>query len=129
MPKTVAERLKERCCPNCGGSPQRTSVKGPRPTFCKTLERDCKKEMNNRLIVEGRAVIGFLKAWRIDRGSGEIATKSFAQAVETLDLFNAQDLKAGRPRADVYAATLLGSGTRYFDRQRPPRAKKEKAGA
>jgi hypothetical protein len=74
---------------------------------------------NNRLLVEGRAIIGFAKAWRIDRGSGEIAQQSLAQLCEIVDLFNAQDLELKRPRADLYAATMLAEGTRYFDRQRP----------
>jgi endogenous inhibitor of DNA gyrase (YacG/DUF329 family) len=121
---TVIERLRERVCPNCGAKPERKSAKGPRPTFC---TKECKRAHNNRLLVEGRAVIGFLKAWRIDRGSGEIAQKSFAQVCEITDLFNARDLEAGRPRADIYAATVLVEGTRYFDRQRPAKGKKEKA--
>lgn len=117
---TIRERLRERVCPNCGGKPERKSAKGPPPTFC---SKECKRDMNNRLIVEGRAVIGYLKGWRIDRGSGEIAQKSLAQVCEIVDLFNAQDLAANRPRADLYAATLLADGTKYFDRQRPSRKK------
>lgn len=113
---TVLERLRDRVCPNCGAIPVRKSAKGPAPTFCSKV---CKREHNNRLLVEGRAVIGFLKAWRIDRGSGEIAQQSFAQVCEIVDLLNAQDKDAGRPRADLYAATMLVEGTRYFDRQRP----------
>lgn len=116
---TIRERLKARICPNCGAAVARKNAKGPAPTFC---GKECKRAMNNRLTVEGRAVVGFLKAWRIDRGSGEIAQGCFAQAVEIIDLFNSQDHKAGRPRADFYGATLLASGTRYFDRQRPAKA-------
>lgn len=118
---TVQERLKDRVCPNCGAIPVRKSPKGPRPTFC---SKECKRAHNNRLLVEGRAVIGFLKAWRIDRGSGEIAQRSFAQVCEIVDLFNAQDNEKGRPRADLYAATMLVEGTRYFDRQRPSKSEK-----
>lgn len=118
---TIRERLRDRVCPNCGRTPERKSAKGPPPTFC---SKQCKRDHNNRLLVEGRAVIGFVKAWRIDRGQGEIAQKSLAQVCEIADLFNAQDLAAGRPRADLYAATMLAEGTRYFDRQRPPKAKK-----
>lgn len=118
---TIQERLRERVCPNCGGTPERKSTKGPPPTFC---TKTCKREHNNRLLVEGRAVIGFLKAWRIDRGTGEIAQQSFAQVCEIVDHFNAQDLKLERPRADLYAATLLADRTRYFDRQRPAKTKK-----
>jgi endogenous inhibitor of DNA gyrase (YacG/DUF329 family) len=122
-PASISDRLKERVCPNCGGKPERRSAKGPPPTFC---SRQCKRSHNNRLLVEGRAVIGFLKAWRIDRGCGEIAQKSFAQVCEIVDLFNARDREAGIPRSDIYAATLLIEKTRYFDRQRPAKGKKEK---
>lgn len=113
---TIQERLKDRVCPNCGKVPVRKSPQGPRPTFC---DKICKRSHNNRLLVEGRKVIGFLKAWRIDRGSGEIAQKSFAQVCEIVDLLNSRDNDAGRPRADLYAATLLNDGTRVFDRERP----------
>jgi hypothetical protein len=113
---TIRERLRERICPNCGNPVARRSAKGPAPTFC---GRDtCKREMNNRLMGEGLTVIGLLKAWRVDRGSGEIAQGCFAQAIEALDNFNQQDREAGRPRADYYGATLLAKGTRYVDRQR-----------
>lgn len=120
---SVADRLKERVCPNCGADAVRKSAKGPRPTFC---SKECKRAHNNRLLVEGRAVIGFLKAWRVDRGTGEIAQKSFAQVCEITDLFNAQDNALGRPRSDYYGACLLADGTKYFDRQRP--AKKQREG-
>lgn len=117
---TVAERLKDRVCPNCGRPAERKSAKGPRPTFC---SKECKRSHNNRLLVEGRAVIGFLKAWRVDRGVGEIAQKSFAQVCEITDLFNAQDNTLGRVRPDYYGACLLSGETRYLDRQRPRKEK------
>lgn len=119
---TIKERLRDRVCPNCGRKVERKSAKGPPPTFC---SKECKRSHNNRLLVEGRAVIGFLKAWRVDRGVGEIAQKSFAQVCEITDLFNAQDNALGRVRPDYYGATLLSDGSRYFDRQRPARVKKE----
>lgn len=112
---TIKERIRERLCPNCGGPVVRSSPKGPPPTFC---SKTCKRAMNNRLLVEGAAMAAFVKAWRIDRGSGEIAQKSLAQLCEIADHFNAEDLRFKRPRADLYAATLLATGTRYFDRQR-----------
>lgn len=62
-------------------------------------------------------MISFLKAWRVDRGSGEIAKGAFAEAIRILDQFNGQDKDAGRPRADLYAAKLLATGTNFFDRQ------------
>ncbi len=120
---SISERIKERVCPNCGASVLRKHLKGPSPTFC---SKACKTEMNNRLTVEGRAVIAFLKAWRINRGSGPIAQASFQQAVETIDYFNQRDAKMGRPRADYHAASILKEGTKYIDRQRGPRWPKAK---
>lgn len=118
---TIAERARERVCPNCGGPVVRRSAKGPAPTFCSP---ECKKAHGNRAIVEGRAVIAFLKAWRIDRAQGEIAQGAFAQVCQIVDQFNAQDLAyrgpngETRPRADLYAAKLLVDGSMFFDRQR-----------
>jgi endogenous inhibitor of DNA gyrase (YacG/DUF329 family) len=111
---TIKDRAADKTCPECGGLVVRKSARGPFPTFC---SQECKKAHSNRHIVEGRAVIAFLKAWRIDRAQGEIAQKSFAEICTIVDQFNAQDLKAGRPRADLYAAKLLATQTTYFDRQ------------
>lgn len=113
---SVSERAGQAICPECGGKVERRSPKGPFPTFC-TLE--CKKAHSNRSMVEGRAVIAFLKAWRIDRASGPIAQGSFQQVCSIVDMFNDQDRKAGRPRADLYAAKLLNDGFLYMDRKRP----------
>lgn len=115
----IRDRAREMICPNCGGPVVRRSPRGPMPTFC---GHECKVAMQNRLTVEGRALAHFAKAWRIDRGGGEIAQASFAQMVEIIDRFNAQDLEAGRPRADLYASKLLAEGTRYIDRRRGPLA-------
>lgn len=115
---TIAERARERICPECGGEVTRRDPRGPFPTFCDAQGRGvCKKIHANRHIVEGRAVIAFLKAWRIDRAQGEIAQKAFAEVCAITDQFNAADLAAKKPRADLYAAKLLRDGTRYFDRQ------------
>jgi hypothetical protein len=115
---TIRQRAGERVCPNCGGPVVRTSARGPMPTFCDAKGKGvCKKEHANRHIVEGRAVIAFLKAWRIDRAQGEIAQRSFEQICRITDQFNAQDRDAGRPRADLYAAKVLADGTQFFDRQ------------
>lgn len=111
---TVQERARERVCPECGHEVVRRSARGPMPTFC---SNGCKKDHANRALVEGRAVIAFAKAWRVDRGSGAIAKGSLAQLCAILDQFNAQDLEAGRPRADLYAAKLLRDGTIFRDRQ------------
>jgi len=119
---TLRERASQRVCPNCGGEPQRKSPKGPVPTYC---DDKCKVQMNNRLTAEGRTLAGLLKAWRIDRGQGEIAQRAFSQICEITDGFNAVDLAAGRPRADLYAAKLMADGSRYLDRQRQPVHSKE----
>ena len=106
---SISERVRERVCPNCGGPVVRRNAKGPPPTFCDAKGSGvCKREMNNRLTVEGRALIHFVKAWRIDRGSGEIAQRSLHQLCEIADQFNAGDLEAGRPLT-TYSRTCEGS--------------------
>jgi len=115
---TIAERARERICPNCGGPAERRNAKGPAPTFCDAKGKGvCKKEHSARKLAEGYAMAAWVKAWRIDRGTGEIAKGSLAQLCEIAGLFNAQDLEAGRPRADLYAAKLLAEQTRYLDRR------------
>lgn len=122
---SISERARDMICPNCGGPVARRNAKGPVPTFCDAQGPGvCKKSHANRHIVEGRAVIALLKAWRVDRGSGPIAQAAFAQACQIIDQFNAQDrAHAGpngesRPRADLYAAKLLVDGSMFADRQR-----------
>lgn len=110
----IGTRAADMICPNCGGEVVRRSNRGPRPTFCSPK---CKRDFGNRLIVEGRAVIAYLKAWRIDRGQGNIAKASFGEICSIVDSFNAADREAGRPRADLYAAKLLDTGYLYMDRQ------------
>lgn len=121
---TIAQRAREAVCPNCSGPVVRRSTRGPMPTFCDAKGAGvCKKEHANRHIVEGRAVIAFLKAWRVDRAQGEIAQAAFAEANRILDQFNAQDREAGRPRADLYAAKMLADGTQFVDRQHQAQAR------
>lgn len=116
---SIAERARQPICPNCGGSVERRSPKGPFPTFCDSRGAGvCKREHSNRHLVEGRAIIGLLKGWRIDRGSGEIAQRAFAQICQIADQFNAQDAEVNRPRADLYAAKLMANCSLYMDRQR-----------
>lgn len=111
---TISERARVRVCPECGGEVVRRSARGPMPTFCSV---ECKKAHGNRHMVEGRAVIALLKAWRVDRAQGDIAKAAFAEVNRILDQFNAQDREGGRPRADLYAAKLLAGGTQFQDRQ------------
>lgn len=112
---SIAERARLKVCPECGGPVERRSKLGPVPTFCSP---EHKKAFGNRQLVEGRAVIGLLKAWRIERGSGPIASASLAQVCTILDGFNADDREVGRPRADIYAAKVLVDGSIYADRRR-----------
>lgn len=122
---TVAERAREKVCPNCGGPVVRRSARGPMPTFCDAKGPGaCKREHGNRALVEGRALVAFVKAWRIDRAQGEIARGAFEQICRIADQFNAEDRTAGRPRADLYAAKLLADGTQFFDRQHQVNAAK-----
>lgn len=112
---TLADRARVNLCPNCGAVPERKSTRGPAPTFC---SKECKVDHQNRHIVEGRALAALIKAWRIDRGTGEIAQAAFAQVCAIADQFNAADHAAGRPRADLYAAKMLADGSTFFDRQK-----------
>jgi endogenous inhibitor of DNA gyrase (YacG/DUF329 family) len=121
---TARERARQAICPNCGGEVVRRSARGPMPTFCSTA---CRVDHNNRHIVEGRAVVALLKAWRIDRGTGEIAQLAFAESCRILDQFNSQDRDAQRPRADLYAAKLLADGSMFTDRQHAANAKRARA--
>lgn len=119
---SIKDRAAEQICPNCGGMVQRRNARGPLPKFCDARgPHVCKREFETRAIVEGRALAPLLKAWRVDRGQGEIAQRAFSQACQILDQFNAQDHTAKRPRADLYAAKLMVDASLYGDRQRGPR--------
>ena len=104
---SIRERAADRLCPNCGApSPARRSPKGAAPLYC---DDACKRALNNRNLRDGAALVPLLKAWRIDRGSGEIAQEAFKRLCSIIDELNGEDAKAGRPRADYHAATLLAS--------------------
>lgn len=111
---SIAARAADKICPECGGPVVRRSPRGPFPTFCCD---EHKKAHSNRHIVEGRAVIALLKAWRIDRATGPIAKEAFSQICTIVDSFNAADREAGRPRADLYAAKLMRDGSLFIDRK------------
>lgn len=101
---TIGERARQHLCPECGASVERAFKTGRRPVFCSP---EHKRSHNTRALVDGRAVIAYIKAWRIDRGSGPIAKESFARICAIVDSMNEEDRKAGRARADLYAAILL----------------------
>lgn len=121
---SIEERAAERICPNCAGPVVRRDPRGPFPKFCGPA---CKRDHGNRGLVEGRAVVAFLKAWRADRGGGEVARGAFLQVCRITDQFNAQDRVAGRPHPSIYAAKLLADGTQFFDRQHQANAARARA--
>ncbi len=112
---TISERARVMICPECGGPVVRKSPKGPSPTYC---SYEHKVAHQNRRISRGVGLAGLVQAWRIDRGSGEIAKAAFAQICAMADQFNAEDAAAGRPRADLFASKVLRGGSMFFDRQR-----------
>lgn len=112
---TLRERARDMICPECKGPVVRKSPRGPMPTFCCAEHRTA---FNNRALQEGAAIVALVKAWRIDRGSGEIAKESLRQLCTIADDFNARDLAEGRARADLYAAKLMNDGRLYIDRRR-----------
>jgi hypothetical protein len=111
----IEVRAREAICPECGTKVERRSPRGPMPTFCGDV---CKRTRSNRRLVRGSAVIELLQAWRIERGSGPIAQRAFAELCSIADLYNAEDRDAGRPRADLMAAKILANGSLFIDRAR-----------
>lgn len=114
--RTMPEALRDNRCPECGAPVERRSPRGPAPIFCNQQHKDA---FGNRMKRRGGAMLPLILAWRIDRGSGEIAKKAFSEICSMADLFNEIDRKAGRPRADFYAAKLMRGGARYIDRMKP----------
>ncbi len=120
---SIRDRASDGICPNCGKpSAERRSNRGPAPIYC---SRECKREMNNRNLRDGLALVPYLKAWRIDRGSGEIAQTSFQRICAITDDLNEDDRRHNRPRADYHAATLLVSNAPRVDELRYGRRKVE----
>lgn len=120
---TIQQKAAENACPNCGKAlPARPAGMRGRPgIFCPAAAGEtksaCKLAHEKRRASEGAAAIAMLKAWRIDRGSGEIAQEAFRQLCTIIDTFNADDKAAGRPRADLFAAKLMADGRLYMDRK------------
>ncbi|MFL6864086.1 MAG: hypothetical protein ACJ8DZ_13915 [Allosphingosinicella sp.] len=130
---TPSEIARQPICTECGGPlpPRPEKAKGPPRLYCTVA---CKKARNARRLVRGSAVIEWAQAWRRNRAQGPLAQAAFAEMNTILDQFNAEDLQANRPPADLAAARMLmGPFERYFDRQRrsPERERKaaEKAAA
>lgn len=112
---SIKDRARDPICPNCGAAVERKSKFGPPPTYC---NGNCRLELHRRLAREGAAIAAYAKGWRIDRGSGEIASNSFSELCHLIDRFNAADRRAERPRADLLAAKMLDDPRRYVDRKR-----------
>lgn len=125
---SIRDRAAQRLCPNCGKpSPERISNRGPAPIYCR--DTDCKRQMNNRNLADGLALVPYVKAWRIDRGTGEIAQTAFARLCKIADDLNEADRRNNRPRADYYAATLIASQAATVDELRYGRRKVEEGRA
>lgn len=100
---TIKDRARQRICPECGADVPQGTRGRPRIFCCP----EHKRAFNNRALSDGAAALAFLKAWRVDRGSGEIAKASLQRLCQMVDSFNEADREAGRPRADLYAAKLI----------------------
>lgn len=114
---TPAEVAHQKICTECGGPlpPRPEKARGPRRQYCTDA---CKKARSQRRLVRGSAIVEWAQAWRRNRAQGPVAQASLAQLCQILDQFNAEDLRAGRPPADLAAARMLMEGTMYCDRQR-----------
>ena len=113
--REISDRASDPICPNCGADVVRKSSKGPPPDFCSTK---CRKEFWNRANSEGRALVSFVKAWRISWGKGPIGKAAMSEMSSIADQLNEADRLAGRPPADLHAAKMLDSGTLYMDRKK-----------
>lgn len=114
---SVRELVAKRICPNCGRpSPEPISNRGTPPLYCR--DRPCRRELNNRNVVEGASLVPYLKAWRVDRGVGSVAKISFMRICKIVDGLIDDDRRAGRPRANYHAATLIASNAPTVDELR-----------
>lgn len=91
----------QRLCPECL-EPVAQRGKGKPSVFCCDEHREAHK---NRRTVRGKRLVAIAQAWRVDRGSGQVAQACLQQMCMMLDQFNAEDLEAGRMRASDYVMT------------------------
>lgn len=84
--------LISRTCPECGTEFQ---TKSRAKLFCLP---EHKLRFHNRCAARGKVLIPLAMAWRHGRGSGDTAKLAFTRMNSLLDEYNAEDLKAGRPR-------------------------------
>lgn len=102
-------------CPQCGAPFAPWNAKGGRRNFC---SGECRAAFHARAKLEGALIVQLAKAWRAQRGSGEIAKAAFKELCSALDMLNARDREMGRPAVTDHVGRLLGSGFRVIDRTR-----------
>lgn len=117
---TAKPAANARHCPECGGVVSQVRTKSLR-VFC---SNECKQIHANRRTARGKALAAVAMGWRQTRGSGDLGKFLFAEMTSMLDAWNAEDLKAGRMRADHYAAAVTDFNAahpqwsrRYIDRK------------
>lgn len=108
---------REYGCPECGSKPERKSAKGPAPLYC---SNECKRAFQNRQAVEGRAIIGLAKVWRLSRNhkdDRELGSAAFNRMVSTLDYMTGRDRSEGRTTARTlgYGEFLIRETNPYAD--------------
>lgn len=91
---------KKPLCPECG-QPVTSAGKGRARVFCSEAH---KQAHANRCAARGKALIKAAMAWRVNRGSGDVAKFAMAEMCAMLDRFAEEDRLAGRMRADDYFA-------------------------
>lgn len=80
----------------------------------------CKRVFHERAVLEGRAIVALVKAWRGSRNrreDGPLGSQCLSEICSIVDGFNAADREAGRPAPQLYAKRALAAG-RYVDRAR-----------
>lgn len=92
---------KKPLCPECGGPVVQQERKRRPRVFCCDAHSDA---YANRCAARGKALIKAAMAWRVNRGSGDVAKFAMAEMCAMLDRFAEEDRLAGRMRADDYFA-------------------------
>ena len=100
-------------CPTCG-SPFSRWGRGGQRNFCSPT---CRQDFAARAKVEGALIVQLAKAWRAERGGGEVGKAAFQELCTVLDMLNARDREAGRPPVTQYVRRALLQG-RTIDRLR-----------
>lgn len=114
-PFTAAPKL----CPECGCELPATKSRGKKRVFCSD---EHKTIHNNRMAARGKSLAKIAMGWRQQRGAGDLGKFLFGEMTSMLDMWNAEDLKAGRMRADHYASLVCDwqpnlPPVRYIDRK------------